>query len=191
MMDRVGRIFCRARILDVLQHRAPPRRMLSQQTQPGRWDVHVTQVKRPLPQLPNKKPMYLLGGAALLFTWFLVAKYFNNKERVGTSVLRMVSHRVRTDPDVGNLLGTPVRLKRSMIGDPWINGMINPLRGKVDMSFDVEGPLGVGTVYFTSVRKSKAEPFELLRFLVVPDGDTSRAISLLSHGIEHNMLGDN
>ena len=92
--------------------------------------------------------------------------------------MRMVSHRVRSSPEVHALIGEPVFLKRSAFGDPWIDGIVNPLKGKVDMSFQVEGPEGVANVYFTSVRKHKTDPFELLRFLVVPVGDSSRAVSL-------------
>lgn len=56
---------------------------------------------------------------------------------------------------------------------------INPLRGKVDVSFRITGPRGTATVYFTSVRPQPQAPFEVLRFLVVPDGDAQRAVSLL------------
>lgn len=119
--------------------------------------------------------------------WYIFASYLNNKERLGSSVLRMVSHRVRGAAEVHDMLGEPVHLKRNAFGDPWIEGIINPLKGKVDMSFDIEGPKGVATVYFTSVRKHKSEPFELLRFLVVPVGDSSRAVSLLSEGLEDSL----
>lgn len=138
--------------------------------------------------MQNNKPYYIIGGASLVVFWYLFSSYLTNKERLGSSVLRMVSQRVRSEPDVHDLLGEPVFLKRNVFGDPWIEGIINPLKGKVDMSFEIEGPRGVATVYFTSVRKQKTEPFELLRFLVVPAGDSSRAISLLGHGIENELL---
>ena len=186
MMDRVRRVFGRTRVWDMMQWK----QKRSMTSQPGHWDPHVTRVKNPIPPLPNKKPMYILGGASLAVMWYVLSGYFNNKERLGSSVLRMVSQRVRTAPEVIEMLGDPVKIKRSMFGDPWIDGIVNPLKGKVDMSFEVQGPLGVGKVYFTSVRKHKADPFELLRFLVVPNGDSSRAISLLSNGIEHDMLKD-
>lgn len=102
--------------------------------------------------------------------------------------MRMVSHRVRSSPEVHALIGEPVFLKRSAFGDPWIDGIVNPLKGKVDMSFQVEGPEGVANVYFTSVRKHKTDPFELLRFLVVPVGDSSRAVSLLAPGLAETLM---
>lgn len=112
--------------------------------------------------------------------WYVLSSYLNNKERLGSSVLRTVVHRVKDSPEVHALLGDSVQLKRSAFGDPWIDGIINPLKGKVDMSFPIQGPQGTATVYFTSVRKNKGDPFEVLRFLVVPEGDSTRAVSLLS-----------
>lgn len=138
----------------------------------------------------NNKPYYILGGASLIVMWYILSSYFNNKERVGSSVLRMVSHRVCSSPEVHNLIGEPVFLKRSAFGDPWIEGVVNPLKGKVDMSFQIQGPSGIATVYFTSVRKHKADPFELLRFLVVPEGDSSRAVSLLAPGLADTLMND-
>ena len=87
--------------------------------------------------------------------WYIFSSYLNNKERVSSSVLRMVSHRVRSSPEVHALIGEPVFLKRSAFGDPWIDGIVNPLKGKVDMSFQVEGPEGVANVYFRPCGSTK------------------------------------
>ena len=136
----------------------------------------------------NNKPYYIAGGTTIVVMWYVLSSYLNNKERLGSSVLRTVSHRVKDAPEVHALLGQPVQLKRSAFGDPWIEGIINPVKGKVDMSFQVQGPQGAATVYFTSVRKAKGEPFEVLRFLVVPDGDSTRAVSLLSGGSPQHVV---
>lgn len=135
----------------------------------------------------NHKPYYIAGGATIVVMWYVLSSYLNNKERLGSSVLRTVSHRVKDAPEVHALVGQPVQLKRSAFGDPWIEGIINPVKGKVDMSFQVQGPQGAATVYFTSVRKAKGEPFEVLRFLVVPDGNSTRAVSLLSGGTPQHV----
>lgn len=138
--------------------------------------------------MQNNKPYFILGGASLIVFWYVFSSYLNNKERLGSSVLRMVTHRVKDAEEVHALLGEPVRLKRSAFGDPWIEGIVNPLKGKVDMSFPIQGPLATATVYFTSVRQHKSDPFEVLRFLVVPDGDSKRAVSLLSTRAASNMI---
>ncbi|WFD05311.1 cytochrome oxidase assembly protein 1 [Malassezia vespertilionis] len=105
--------------------RAPlrvPQRAYS--AQPGRWDPHVTKVKFPIPQLPNYKPYFILAGLSMAAFWYIFSAYLNNKERVGSSVLRMVSHRVKDAPEVHALLGEPVNLKRASFGDPWIEGIV-------------------------------------------------------------------
>lgn len=131
----------------------------------------------------NNKPYVIVGGLSLVVFWYVFSSYLNNKERVGSSVLRMVTQTIKESQDVHALLGEPVHLKRSYVGDPWIEGIVNPLKGKVDMSFPIEGPRGTATVYFTSVRKHKTDAFEVLRFLIVPEGDASRAVSLLAPGL--------
>ncbi|WFD29182.1 cytochrome oxidase assembly protein 1 [Malassezia sp. CBS 17886] len=127
----------------------------------------------------NRKPYYIAGGVSLVLFWYGFSTYLKNKERLGSSVLRMVTFHIKESPEVHELVGTPVILKRGITGDPWIEGIVSPVKGKVDMSFQVEGPAGVATVYFTSIRKEKTDPFEVLRFLVVPDGDSHRSLSLL------------
>jgi len=49
---------------------------------------------------------------------------------------------------------------------------INMMQGSVDVSFRLRGHKGSGTLYFTSVRKAKEEPFTILRFRVRGDGGT-------------------
>lgn len=66
------------------------------------------------------------------------------------------------------------------------------MQGKVDVSFKIKGSKGtVATAYFTSIRRSPHSPFEVLRFLVVPEEHqgvegqiNSSPISLLGDGYE-------
>lgn len=61
-------------------------------------------------------------------------------------------------------------------GDPWVNGSIRLLQGNVDLSFRVKGHKDSGTLYFTSIRKNKGEPFTILRFKVI--GDNGQVIEV-------------
>jgi len=82
---------------------------------------------------------------------------------------------VRENEDMHNMLGAAIRPEPLwyLNGDPWISGRINMMQGNVDLSFRLKGHKGSGTLYFTSVRKSKHEPFKILRFKVIGDnGDT-------------------
>lgn len=50
---------------------------------------------------------------------------------------------------------------------------VNMMQGKVDVSFKIQGSKGIkATAYFTSIRRSPHSPFEVLRFLVIPDPPT-------------------
>ena len=153
----------------------------------GHWEQRETRVKEALPPLPNRRPYIIAGVLATVASWYAFSMFLNNKERLSSSVLRMVMNRIKDSPAGVEQLGRPVSLKGSILGDPWIEGMVNPVRGKVDLSFEIEGPRGRATVYFTSVRQQHGQMFEVLRFLVVPSGDASHALSLLSPGTEHSL----
>ncbi|KZP29068.1 hypothetical protein FIBSPDRAFT_947072 [Athelia psychrophila] len=46
------------------------------------------------------------------------------------------------------------------------------LQGNIDLSSRLKGHRASGTLYFTSVRKAKGEPFTILRFRVRGDDGT-------------------
>jgi len=49
---------------------------------------------------------------------------------------------------------------------------VKMLQGNIDISFRVKGHKGAGTVYFTSIRKARGEPFTALRFKIIADDGT-------------------
>lgn len=78
----------------------------------------------------------------------------------------------------------------TVLGDPWITGKVNLMQGRVDLKFRVKGDNGVygdccgesdrsssdaGTVYFTSLRPSQADPWRIVRYKLITDkGETLR-----------------
>lgn len=142
-------------------------------------EARATRVRAPIPQVPNKKPMFIAAFLGMAAFWYVFSSHMNNRERLNSSVMRLVKSRVQEAPEVHALVGEPVVLERCITGDPWITGEVNPLKGKVDVSFRITGPRGAAAVYFTSVRPNPHAQFEVLRFLVVPDVDSSTAVSLL------------
>lgn len=145
----------------------------------ARAEGRATRVRAPIPQVPNKKPMFIAAFLGMAAFWYVFSSHMNNRERLNSSVMRLVKSRVQEAPEVHALVGEPVVLERCITGDPWITGVVNPLKGKVDVSFRINGPQGAAAVYFTSVRPNPQAQFEVLRFLVVPDVDSSTAVSLL------------
>ncbi|THU96106.1 hypothetical protein K435DRAFT_665098, partial [Dendrothele bispora CBS 962.96] len=44
-------------------------------------------------------------------------------------------------------------------GDPRIKGTISTMQRNVDVNFRIKGSKGIGTLYFTSIRREKEVPF--------------------------------
>ncbi|THU96087.1 DUF1783-domain-containing protein, partial [Dendrothele bispora CBS 962.96] len=63
-------------------------------------------------------------------------------------------------------------------GDPRNKGT---MQGNVDVSFRIKGSKGVGTLYFTSIRREKGLPFTILRFKVIADG--GQVVEIESKGL--------
>ncbi|KIJ16657.1 hypothetical protein PAXINDRAFT_168170 [Paxillus involutus ATCC 200175] len=124
-----------------------------------------------LPQIQKRWP-YILAFAALgVSGWAAFLLVAMNQERLSSSVVKQILQTVRENGDLKNALGDALRFEPIwyLNGDPWISGSINLPQGNVDLSFRLKGHRGSGTVYFTSIRKTKGEPFTPLRFRVICD----------------------
>ncbi|KAJ7630511.1 cytochrome oxidase complex assembly protein 1-domain-containing protein, partial [Roridomyces roridus] len=108
------------------------------------------QSRRDLPRIEKRWPA-MLGLAVVVVTgWAAFLTYVTNETKVTSSVVKQI-------------------LQWWLNGYPVIHGQINQLQGNIDLSFRIKGALGSGTVYFTSVRKAKGMPYEILRFRVILD----------------------
>lgn len=97
-----------------------------------------------------------------------------NQERLSSSIVRHIIRIVKDNTELKEMLGDVIRPQPEwwLNGDPWIEGSINIPQGHVDVSFKLKGHKGSGTLYFTSVRKAKGDPFTILRFRVRGDDGT-------------------
>ncbi|KAF8522200.1 cytochrome oxidase complex assembly protein 1-domain-containing protein, partial [Hysterangium stoloniferum] len=130
------------------------------------------QRKQDLPEI--KSPLYIaaLLAALGLSAWGAFILYATNMERVSSSVVRQLSSNMKSMSVMKEALGEDVHLEGKwwLGGEPWIDGAVNLLQGNVDVSFRVKGSRGsCGTVYFTSVREEKGQPFIILRHKVICD----------------------
>jgi len=100
--------------------------------------------------------------------------YAANQERLSSSAMRRVLGELRESADVRAVLGDAVRPEAAwyLNGSPWVHGSVKMLQGNIDISFRVKGHKGAGTVYFTSIRKARGEPFTTLRFKIIADDGT-------------------
>jgi len=88
--------------------------------------------------------------------------------------MRRVLSELRESEDVRDILGDAVRPepKWYLNGSPWVYGSVKMLQGNIDVSFRIKGHKGAGTVYFTSIRRTRGEPFTTLRFKIIADDGT-------------------
>ncbi|TBU65448.1 DUF1783-domain-containing protein [Dichomitus squalens] len=127
-----------------------------------------------LPPLRSKWPAILALSALGVSSWAVFMVFVGNQERLSSSIMQQVMNTIRDNAELREVIGEAVRPEPVwwMNGDPWINGAIHIPGGNIDLSFRVKGHKGAGTLYFTSIRRAKGEPFEILRFKVIADDGT-------------------
>ncbi|KAA1469162.1 DUF1783-domain-containing protein [Dentipellis sp. KUC8613] len=130
--------------------------------------------ERDLPPYARTWPLVAVLGTAGVAVWATFFMYATNQERLSSSVTRHVLTTIRESDAVRDVLGDAVRFEPAwyLNGDPWVSGSVNMLQGHVDISFRVKGHKQGGTLYFTSLRKAKGEPFTILRFKIIADDGT-------------------
>ncbi|CED82810.1 Cytochrome oxidase assembly protein 1 [Phaffia rhodozyma] len=152
---------------------------------PGQWS-HPPRlnVATELKDLPNTRTYWVPAVSVILFggiAWVLFIGWVTNSEKLTSSVFRQVMFVLRTSEAVEELLGDGVHLEPTFWtgGEPWIEGNINVLKGKADLSFRIKGVEEAGRVYFTSIRPNKKSAFQVIRFKIITDG-----------GVEKELIGE-
>ncbi|KAI0822771.1 cytochrome oxidase complex assembly protein 1-domain-containing protein [Trametes gibbosa] len=132
------------------------------------------QRERDLPPLQSKWPAILALGAAGVGAWAVFMVFVTNQEKLSSSVMQQIMNTLRESAELRAVLGEAIRPEPVwwMNGDPWISGAIHMPGGNIDLSFRLKGHKGAGTLYFTSIRREKGQPFQILRFKVISDDGT-------------------
>ncbi|TFY61358.1 hypothetical protein EVG20_g7088 [Dentipellis fragilis] len=157
--------------------RPPPSEMPAAETfsSPSKpREYYTRRQQRDLPPYARTWPLVAVFGTAGVAVWASFFMYATNQERLSSSVTRHVLTTIRESDAVREVLGDAVRFEPAwyLNGDPWVSGSVNMLQGHVDISFRVKGHKQGGTLYFTSLRKAKGEPFTILRFKIIADDGT-------------------
>lgn len=136
--------------------------------------------KSDLPEIKKRWPLVLAFAALGVAGWAAFLLFVTNQEKLASSVVKQILQTVREHDGLKDVLGDAIRPEPTwyLNGDPWISGSVNLPAGHVDLSFRVKGHRGSGTLYFTSIRKAKGEPFTPLRFRVI--SDDGRVINVLT-----------
>ncbi|KAJ6626836.1 cytochrome oxidase complex assembly protein 1-domain-containing protein [Mycena sp. CBHHK59/15] len=126
---------------------------------------------RDLPRIEKRWPTVLGITAVVMCGWAGFLTYVTNETKVTSSVVKQILRTIKSDYHLAESLGQAIRPQPEwwLNGYPIIHGQINQLQGNIDVSFRIKGSQGSGTVYFTSVRKAKGIPYEILRFRVIVD----------------------
>ncbi|KIM48510.1 hypothetical protein M413DRAFT_14987 [Hebeloma cylindrosporum] len=129
---------------------------------------------RELPKAKSKWPLAIGGAVVGIAGWIAFMTYATNQEKLSSSVFRSILRGLKSDPQLKEVLGEAIRPQPEwyLNGDPYVKGHIGQLQGNIDVSFRVRGSKGSGTLYFTSIRKEKGHPFNILRFKVICDDGT-------------------
>ncbi|KAI0333624.1 DUF1783-domain-containing protein, partial [Cubamyces sp. BRFM 1775] len=132
------------------------------------------QRERDLPPLQSKWPAILVMGALGVSAWAVFMVFVTNQEKLSSSVMQQIMNTIRESPELRAVIGEAIRPEPVwwLNGDPWISGAIHMPGGNIDLSFRVKGHKGAGTLYFTSIRREKGQPFQILRFKVIADDGT-------------------
>ncbi|CAE6391021.1 unnamed protein product [Rhizoctonia solani] len=133
--------------------------------------VHERPKQKELPIMRSRAPALIGLGILGVTAWAGFVVYATNQERLASSVTKQVLTQVRASQEIAAELGQGVVAEPTwwMVGQPYVDGAINLLQGKVDISMRVKGSKGAGTLYFTSIRKEKGQPFTILRFKLICD----------------------
>jgi len=141
-------------------------------------------LKHPPPRaLPRLESRFLpikaiLLGALGISLWGAFLLHTTNAEKASSSVVKGILRELRDNEVLRGVLGDAIRVQGEwwLNGSPWIRGKVSTMQGSVDVSFRVKGTRGAATVYFTSIRRDKGLPFEILRFKVISDDESGKVL---------------
>jgi cytochrome c oxidase assembly factor 1 len=117
---------------------------------------------RALPPL-TKSQTWLKTLPAFIVVIALSALAIFNYQKSSSSTVNSILYALRTNETAQEVLGNEIYFASKM---PWIRGELNPLQGRIDISFWVKGRRGMGKVKFVSRRK-KADKYVSFGFFPV------------------------
>ena len=76
-----------------------------------------------------------VGGSLYMSTL-----YFKNRQRVENSLTNSVMMTIKNDTEMGNVLGNDIKIAGLVV--PWVDGVVNPVKGIYDVEFKAQGDKG-------------------------------------------------
>jgi cytochrome c oxidase assembly factor 1 len=161
--------------LALLHLRNQPFRHTSTQTHAPADAVRTSYIPLPnessgplLSRLPNRSlpPLkrshtWLKTLPAFIIVIALSSLAIFNYQKSSSSTVNSILYALRTNATAREVLGDEIYFASKV---PWIRGELNPLQGRIDISFWVKGRRGMGKVKFVSMRKKRDKYVSFLLF---------------------------
>lgn len=106
---------------------------------------------RSLPSVP-KSYTWLKTFPAFIIVITLSSLAIFNYQKSSSSTVNSILYALRTNETAREVLGDEIYFASKV---PWIRGELNPMQGRIDISFWVKGRRGMGRVKFVSARKRR------------------------------------
>jgi cytochrome c oxidase assembly factor 1 len=106
---------------------------------------------RSLPSL-KKSHTWLKTLPAFIIVITLSSLAIFNYQKSSSSTVNSILYALRTNEMAREVLGDEIYFASKV---PWIRGELNPMQGRIDISFWVKGRRGMGRVKFISMRKKR------------------------------------
>jgi cytochrome c oxidase assembly factor 1 len=110
-----------------------------------------------LSRLPNralpsvqKSRTWLKTLPAFIIVITLSSLAIFNYQKSSSSTVNSILYALRTNETARSVLGDEIYFASKV---PWVRGELNPMQGRIDISFWVKGRRGTGRVKFVSMRK--------------------------------------
>ncbi|KAI5778222.1 cytochrome oxidase complex assembly protein 1-domain-containing protein [Geopyxis carbonaria] len=112
---------------------------------------------RELPDLKSSRRSYIVSIPLFLLAVGGSALAIFNYQKSSSSVVASSLYALRVHDEARKILGEEIQFKHKF---PWISGPLNQFGGIIDISYDVKGTKGEGTMHFKSTRKGRMGLFE-------------------------------
>jgi cytochrome c oxidase assembly factor 1 len=104
---------------------------------------------RALPSVPKSRT-WLKTLPIFIIAITLSSLAIFNYQKSSSSTVNSILYALRTNETARSVLGDEIYFASKV---PWISGELNPMQGRIDISFRVKGRKGAGKVKFVSTRK--------------------------------------
>lgn len=129
-----------------------PRRTLIAAPSPGSGPLMSRRPDRELPTIVSSSRRWLRTLPIFLTILVVSALGIFNYQKASSSIVNATLYALRTSPKAREMLGDEIYFASQM---PWIWGEMNQLHGRINISFEVKGTRGKGTMRFKSIRRTR------------------------------------